>query len=61
MSSEYWYCSFRLATQKLHLEACFASAPYNRKAERVFQEVAHLFASEELQQRLKDKRGCRSR
>ncbi|BAU09640.1 hypothetical protein LEP3755_01110 [Leptolyngbya sp. NIES-3755] len=60
MSSDYWYRSFRLATQKLHLEACFGLATHDRNAERVFQEIAHLFASKELQQRLKEKRGCRS-
>lgn len=57
MNTDASYRSFKLATQKLQLEADFARRSYDPKVERVSREVAQLFASEELQQRLREKRG----
>jgi len=52
------YESFKLATQRLQLEVCFAKPSHDSKVGRVLQEVTQLFTSEELQKRLREKRGC---
>ncbi len=57
MNTDALYRSLKLATQKWQLESCFAGRAHDPKVERVSQEIAQLFASEELQQRLREKRG----
>lgn len=45
-----------LTSQKQHLQACFNLPTRDERAERVFREVNKLFASQEIQQRLQEKR-----
>lgn len=58
MSSDPLYRSFNLASQKIQLEACFKARTRDPKVERVFSEVTQLLATDLVQQRLKEKRGC---
>jgi hypothetical protein len=57
MNTNALYRSLKLAAQKFELEACFAKPGHDSKVERVVQEIHHLFASEDLQHRLREKRG----
>ena len=45
-----------LTSQKQHLQACFNLPTHDERVERVFREVNNLFASQEIQQRLLEKR-----
>jgi len=56
MFSEFPQQPQNLTTQKQHLQACFNLPNYDHRVERVFREVNQLFASQELQQRLLEKR-----
>jgi hypothetical protein len=56
MSPEFSRQPQNLTSQKQHLQACFNLPTHDYQVERVFREVNRLFASQELQQRILEKR-----